>query len=76
MRRRKNFTLAFVMNCLLVVLLLVSFGSGWAIYLLGLEELGLHRWVSVVFVGGVVVHVLLHHQSLSRRKLRRPRLPR
>ena len=67
---RRGYTLAFVMNVALGVLLLLSFGTGWVAVLLGLSELGIHKYSSILLIIAVVIHVALHHRSLSRRRRR------
>ncbi len=69
-RNRRDFRLALLLNVTLGVLLIVSFASGWIAVWLGLSEFGLHKWSSLVFSTGIVIHVVLHGRMLIRRRRR------
>ncbi len=67
---RRGYTLAFVLNCGLALLLVLSFGSGWYASLMEMTEFGLHKWSSVALVSAIGIHVGLHGRMLTRRRRR------
>jgi hypothetical protein len=71
-RRRLNTGL----NVGLVVLLVVSFTTGWIASLLGLTEFGFHKYTSIALLAVAGGHLAMHWRSLVAQLLRRHHAPR
>ena len=54
-----------VINLTLLVLVVVSFITGWIASLLGLTEFGLHKYSSVALLLVASAHLVLHWRSLK-----------
>ena len=54
-----------VINLTLLVLVLVSFVTGWVASLLGLTEFGLHKYSSIALLLMASAHLALHWRSLT-----------
>jgi hypothetical protein len=72
-RSRHRFNTA--LNVGLVVLLVITFTTGWIASLLGLTEFPLHKYTSIAFLVVAIGHLAMHWRSLvAQLRRRRPRI--
>src|SRR5579884_843207 len=60
---RRNVNIALDLS--LIVLIVVSFSTGWVASLLGLTEFGLHKYSSIALMAVATAHLGLHWRGLT-----------